>query len=153
MHTNQINYKIIAKPFLIHKKHFGQTDKVLLNALYTCLAEPEQKVVLDLGCGNGKIANEVVEKIASIQKVFALDIEKDLIEDAQENNAHSKIVYSVVNPGKVDTKILADNSVDIAYSVYVLMEPKEETTVLAIIQNAYDKLTPGGTYCALNSNI
>jgi hypothetical protein len=24
---------------------------------------------------------------------------------------------------------------------------------LAIIQNAYDKLTPGGTYCALNSNI
>ena len=148
----QNNYTFIKNAFLTHKKCFGETDNVFYERLFARLTDVKPKNALDMWCGNGDVA-KLLSKTTSIEKVLAVDISQTMISEAIQNNCHDKVDYQLINTAIISDEIAKDDSIDVAYSTYVLMEPEKEEEVLQILKNIFAKLKPDAKYISLNSNI
>jgi ubiquinone/menaquinone biosynthesis C-methylase UbiE len=79
------NYKSLRKTGITYN------DFVEQPAIKSAISSLNGKTVLDLGCGNGQFAKYCVDNGAT--KVTAVDISKNMIEQANIENKHKKIEY------------------------------------------------------------
>lgn len=60
--------------------------------------QPEEDVVMDIGCGPGSSTRELLlPSFPNVKKLIAVDVLPDMIEFAKKNNACDKIEYYVAN--------------------------------------------------------
>jgi len=77
----------------------SQTEKEI-DAI-TELVDIENRTVLELGCGSGRITFELADKV---QEIVAIDIDTKSIEVARKNNLHSNVTFLVENMEDFDLK-------------------------------------------------
>lgn len=105
------------------KKHFYNEYKAMkynkINAneliemptIKTMLPNLDNLKIIDLGCGNGTMSKFFIDNGA--KKVLALDVSKNMINEAKENNYHHSIIYDVLPMEKLNT---IKEKFDLAYS-------------------------------------
>lgn len=120
-------------------------------AVFTALGlgEPHVRVLLDYGCGPGKVASRAVKQFPQLT-VQAVDISARMLELARDRRSHDRITYHLLNGPALP--FLADNSVDAAMSCYVFITIGEIGTIQAIADEVYRVLRPGGRYVVLDTN-
>ncbi|MHA1905955.1 MAG: class I SAM-dependent methyltransferase [Candidatus Thorarchaeota archaeon] len=70
----------------------SQTEKDIRNI--TNLVDIENKSVLEVGCGTGRISFAIAEKV---QKLTSVDIDTRAIEEAQQRNSYENVTFLVEN--------------------------------------------------------
>lgn len=78
----------------MRETHINANDLIEIPIIKSMLPDLKGKRILDLGCGNGTMSKYFVENGASY--VLALDISKNMIEEAKEKNNDQKITYDVL---------------------------------------------------------
>lgn len=61
---------------------------------------PSNKIVLEIGCGNG-IGTRLIKKYFSPQKIYAIDLDLRMIDIAKMNNADDSIVFELGDATKL----------------------------------------------------
>lgn len=99
----------------------------------------ENKVVLDLGCSTGSIAQQF--KNYGARKIIGIDIDEKAILEAKELNKDTNIEFKLITSHNIP---LDDESVDIIVSIDVFehVENVEKT-----LQECYRILKPSGKLC------
>ena len=77
----------------------SQTERDI--EVITELVDIEDKSVLELGCGSGRITFELADKV---KEIVAIDIDAKSIEAARKNNLHSNVTFLVENMENFDLK-------------------------------------------------
>ena len=70
----------------------SQTEKDIRNI--TDLVDIENKSILELGCGTGRITFALAEKV---QELTAIDIDSNAIQNAQQRNVYENVTFLVEN--------------------------------------------------------
>ena len=83
---------------------------------------------LDLGCGIGRFTKKFAEK--NIKKITAIDISKDMIEEAKLINNHQNINYIVMDGEKFDFSNKYDVILSIYTGVFGLLPTKKRNITL-----------------------
>jgi ubiquinone/menaquinone biosynthesis C-methylase UbiE len=84
------------------------------------IGDASEKVVLDAGCGTGYLSKEILNN-AGAKRVIGVDISGEMIRIARENNLNeSNLSFEVDNISTLES--VAENSIDIIVSNYVLMD-------------------------------
>lgn len=78
----------------MRETHINANDLIEIPIIKSMLPDLKGKRILDLGCGNGTMSKYFVENGASY--VLALDISKNMIEEAKEKNDDPKITYDIL---------------------------------------------------------
>jgi len=76
-----------------------QTEEVIRNI--TRLIDIENKSILELGCGTGRITFALAERV---QEIVAIDIDTKAIEDARRRNLYDNVAFLVENMEDFDLK-------------------------------------------------
>ena len=93
-----------------------QSDPVMMSFI----GDASEKVVLDAGCGTGYLSREILNN-SGAKRVIGVDISGEMIRIARENNRNIwDLSFEVDNISTLES--VADNSVDIIVSNYVLMD-------------------------------
>jgi len=100
---SSVNYKELKKQFLDYFKLFPWSDKII------------QGVGIDFGCGSGRWAKFVAEKVGLL---ICIDASNKAIHVAKKNLLDKKNCYLI--QGRIDALPILDNSLDFAYSLGVL---------------------------------
>ncbi|MFX1578928.1 MAG: class I SAM-dependent methyltransferase, partial [Promethearchaeota archaeon] len=77
----------------------SQTEKDII--AITDLVDLENKSVLELGCGAGRITFELADKVLEI---VAIDIDEKAIAEARQNNSYGHVTFLVENMENFDLK-------------------------------------------------
>lgn len=112
------------------------------------LGAPDVRVVLDFGCGPGKVAERVVAGYG--KKVIAVDGSPAMLTIASSNRADPRIDYQLVQDAKLN--FLANDVIDAAMSCYVFINIASLDVIHAIVREVYRVLRPGGRYAILDTN-
>jgi SAM-dependent methyltransferase len=78
----------------MREKDLNANNLIEIPTIKTMLPNLKGKRILDLGCGNGGMSKYFIENGA--EYVLALDISKNMIEEAKQKNNHSNITYEVL---------------------------------------------------------
>lgn len=78
----------------MRETHINANELIEIPIIKSMLPDLKNKKILDLGCGNGTMSKYFIEQGASY--VLALDISKNMIEEAKEKNNDEKITYDVL---------------------------------------------------------
>jgi len=78
----------------MRESNLNANELIEIPIMKTLLPSLKGKKVLDLGCGNGAMSKYFIEQGAS--QVLALDISKNMIEEAKEKNNNPKITYEIL---------------------------------------------------------
>lgn len=108
----------------------------------------EQKVILDYGCGPGKVAERFAKQ--GCYKIIAIDESLESIRIAQSQRISSNIEYRVISND--DLSFIADASLDAAYICFVLLTIGSREQILKILSNIYAKLKPGASCIILDTH-
>jgi SAM-dependent methyltransferase len=77
----------------------SQTEKDII--VITDMVDLEDKSVLELGCGAGRITFELADKV---REIVAIDIDAKAIAEARQNNAYEHVTFIVENMENFDLK-------------------------------------------------
>ncbi len=77
----------------------SQTEKDII--AITDLVNLENKCVLELGCGDGRITFELADKV---REIVAIDIDATAIEEARQNNSYGHVTFVVENLESFDLR-------------------------------------------------
>jgi ubiquinone/menaquinone biosynthesis C-methylase UbiE len=95
------------------REQYNETDRVLFGALESIGVK--DKIVVDLGCGDGRHARMIKDLGAS--QVMGVDKNERMIEVAREKNDAPNVVFQVANGEDIPAE---SDSVDIVVSNYVI---------------------------------
>ncbi|MEX2032757.1 MAG: class I SAM-dependent methyltransferase, partial [Dehalococcoidia bacterium] len=96
--------------------------------------------VLDIGCGVGRMLRPMSEQF---EKVIGIDISPAMINFAREELADRPNVELHVGNGQ-DLSVIADNSIDLVYSVYAFQHFPRRSIVDNYLKETRRVLKPGG---------
>jgi ubiquinone/menaquinone biosynthesis C-methylase UbiE len=123
---SSVDYDELQKQFLDYFKLFSWNEKVC------------NGTGADFGCGTGRWARFVSEKVNSL---ICIDASDKAINVAKRNTSDKKNCHVV--HAKVDSLPISDNSLDFAYSLGVLHHIPDTA---AAIKNCTSKLKPGAPF-------
>lgn len=112
------------------------------------LGDPDVRVVLDFGCGPGKVAQRIVTSYGI--KVVAVDASPAMLTIARSARPDPRIDYRLVQDAKLP--FLPSDAIDAAMSCYVLINIASLDVIRTIAQEVYRVLRPGGRYAILDTN-
>jgi ubiquinone/menaquinone biosynthesis C-methylase UbiE len=112
------------------------------------LGRPDVGVVLDYGCGPGKVALRMVETYGI--RVIGVDISEHMLGIARRRRSDPRIRYELIDDARINN--LSDSSVDAAISCYVFINIAERRRLLEIATEVHRVLRPGGHYVLLDTN-
>lgn len=112
------------------------------------LGDPDVHVVLDFGCGPGKVAKRVVVRYK--KKVVAVDASPAMLAIATDCRDDPLIDYRLLRDAQMP--FLPDGSVDAAMACYVFINIGSLGVIRAIVREVYRVLRPGGRYAVLDTN-
>jgi trans-aconitate methyltransferase len=126
-------------------QHFalGPTRRLVLDHLSTTL--PDVRRVLDLGCGVGQLARELVDRFPEAQ-VIAFDSSPGMIEHAIRHNSHPRVRYLVATLEEIDT----DEPFDAVIATHAFPYLPDKQGALARIHRI---LRPGGRLLVVQGNV
>ena len=75
-----------------HHNMNSQTEEDIRNI--TRLVDIENKLILELGCGTGRISFAIAEKV---HELISIDIDTKAIEEASQKNTHENVTFLVEN--------------------------------------------------------
>jgi ubiquinone/menaquinone biosynthesis C-methylase UbiE len=78
-------------------------DKIEIRRLRKLSSLPKGKIVLEIGCGNGTGAR-LIKKYFSPKEIFAVDLDRKMIELATRNNVDPSIHFEVGDASKLKHK-------------------------------------------------
>lgn len=122
-------------------KKFEKETNFLVDVIANNVSLNEDSVVLDFGCGMGRIARELINKFQC--KVIGLDISASML-------TFAKLYTANIRKFQGTHSYTTPDSVDVALSILALQhaeDPKKE------IDNIISVLKPGGTFILLNESI
>ncbi len=151
--TIQNNYEIISDPFIIHKEKFWETDTILFKQLCNMISKENHAFILDMWCWDWGMTKKVYNEISTIKNIIGVDISEKMINKANKNTIKWIQYKTIPNSSEIKDNIVKNNTIDLAFSTYVLMEPDNEADVELILKNVYNKLKDNSVYFSLNSNI
>jgi len=97
------------------------------------------KIVLDLGCGNGKYSIILAKRGAN---VIAIDKSKHQIEIAKKRNSHHKIKYSVVDGANLSE--IKNESIDVIFMNFIIPDIEGKRKLIKIFSETMRVLKPNG---------
>lgn len=112
------------------------------------LGDPDVRVVLDFGCGPGKVAKRVVDRYE--RQVVAVDSSPAMLTIATGYRADPHIDYRLVPDAKMP--FLSSATIDAAMSCYVFINIGSLEVIRTIVREVYRVLRPGGRYAVLDTN-
>ncbi|MFJ8011441.1 class I SAM-dependent methyltransferase [Streptomyces sp. NPDC096339] len=112
------------------------------------LPEPEVRVLLDLGCGPGKVARRAAED--HDLRVHAVDLSPAMLAIAAARYGHPRV--SRHQAGGSDLSFLDDASVDAAMCNFVFVCVPHRDQARAIAAEVHRVLRPGGRFAILNAH-
>lgn len=112
------------------------------------LGDPGARVVLDFGCGPGKVAARIVARYGA--QVVAVDASPAMLTIAQGVRSDPRIDYRLVRDARLP--FLADGAIDAAMSCYVFINVASLDVIYAIAREVCRVLRPGGRYAILDTN-
>lgn len=83
----------------MRETHLNANELIEIPTIKSMLPDIKGKRILDLGCGNGTMSKYFADNGATY--VLALDISKNMIEEAKEKNSHTNITYEVLGMEKI----------------------------------------------------
>ncbi|MEY4669313.1 MAG: hypothetical protein RL518_2012 [Pseudomonadota bacterium] len=116
----------------------------LVDKISIALAPNATSVILDFGCGIGRLAKGLIERHSC--QVIGVDISSSMRRMAQEY-VQSEL-FRVMTPQGFDQESTAAPCVDQAYAVWVLQHAAHPYEEIKRIQRA---LKPGGTFYVVNA--
>lgn len=112
------------------------------------LGSANDGIVLDYGCGPGKVALRMAETYGV--SVIGVDISAHMLGIARRRRSHPRIRYELIHDARINT--LQDSSVDAAISCYVFINIADRRRLLEIATEVHRVLRPGGRYVLLDTN-
>lgn len=122
----------------VGKKGEAYRTHVLNPIMFKVLGKLENKIVLELGCGNGYLANTFIHKKA--KKVYLLDKSPHNIQFAQEQTKDERVKFVCADVMK---SWPVKESVDVIYSSMLFVEVAD---IKKPFTQAYKKLKKGGSF-------
>jgi SAM-dependent methyltransferase len=119
-----------------------QTQTVIDKFFEANNIDPTAFVVLEIGCGAGRISRALASRF---KLVFAYDISDEYIRIAKEKNNHLKNVIFTVNNG-VSFPEVGDGSIDFVFSGWTMQHMPTKDVVVKNIGEIARVLKNGGLY-------
>lgn len=119
----------------------------LLNYIINLLNIPAESNGLDAGCGIGSVTKFLAETVGENGHIFGLDLSKDFIHYAKNNNQTNNIQFI---EGNINSLQFDDNSFDWVWSADTVWPGSKELGCpsedpLKIIKKYYRVIKPGGS--------
>lgn len=121
-----------------------QTEKDIISI--TSLVDLENKSLLELGCGTGRITFELAGKV---QEIVAIDIDAKAIEDACQSNSNSNVTFLVEDMENFDLRRRFDLILSVGVGYMYLKDLK------SVIKNISNHLSTEGIailICSIPNN-
>ncbi|KAG8189028.1 hypothetical protein JTE90_025469 [Oedothorax gibbosus] len=93
------------------------------------------KVVMDVGCGDGKSSFGIVARFPGVRHVVGVDYDRAKIEEAKLAHPHTHIEYRYADIEKRHTIVRWENQIDKVISVYCLHQSRDQKTAFQHIYN------------------
>ena len=106
------------------------------------------RVVLDYGCGPGKVARRAAHRFGV--RVHALDSSIRMLELATRMRPHPLVEYSLVEDDRAP--FLPDGAVDGAMACYVFINTAQEARIQRVAEEVFRIVKPGGRFVVLDTN-
>ncbi|QPV78178.1 class I SAM-dependent methyltransferase [Bacillus velezensis] len=108
----------------------------------------EIKKVLDFGCGPGKVAYRLADRIGC--NVIAVDESRKMLDIAKAKRQHPHVDYHLIEHDNLS--FLPDHSVDAAMACYVFINTDSDQRIKGIIDEIFRVLKPGASFVILDTN-
>nr|MDH3097789.1 methyltransferase domain-containing protein [Bacillus velezensis] len=108
----------------------------------------EIKKVLDFGCGPGKVAYRLADRIG--RNVIAVDESRKMLDIAKAKRQHPHVDYHLIEHDNLS--FLPDHSVDLAMACYVFINTDSDQRIKGIINEIFRVLKPGASFVILDTN-
>nr|MDH3092274.1 methyltransferase domain-containing protein [Bacillus velezensis] len=108
----------------------------------------EIKKVLDFGCGPGKVAYRLADRIG--RNVIAVDESRKMLDIAKAKRQHPHVDYHLIEHDNLS--FLPDHSVDAAMACYVFINTDSDQRIKGIINEIFRVLKPGASFVILDTN-
>lgn len=112
------------------------------------LGGDETRVVLDYGCGPGKVALRMAERFGA--RVRAVDMSPRMLELARAIRPHPLIDYRLVENDSLP--FLPDEAVDGATACYVFINTPSEERIQRVASEVFRVVRRGGRFVVLDTN-
>jgi ubiquinone/menaquinone biosynthesis C-methylase UbiE len=122
----------------------GEQDyqRFVLPVLNRCKIAPVGKVMVELGCGAGRMTPNFARHY---EHVLALDLSIEMLERARRVHSEQKNI-SWLRTNGADLTCLANDSADFVFSYLVLQHLPNEDLVFAYVREILRILKPGGAF-------
>jgi len=112
------------------------------------LARRDCHVVLDYGCGAGKVSAQIAREYDV--SVIAADVSPGMLALAGQKRAHPRITYQLIaEDQRLDIR---EASVDAALTCFVFVVIPEAERIRRIVHEVHRLLRPGATYAIVDHN-
>ncbi|WP_307893172.1 class I SAM-dependent methyltransferase [Bacillus swezeyi] len=106
------------------------------------------KKVLDFGCGPGKVAYRLADRIDC--NVIAVDESSKMLDIAKTKRKHPHVDYHLIEHDNLF--FLPDHSVDAAMACYVFINTDSDQRIKRIMDEIFRVLKPGASFVILDTN-
>ena len=122
----------------------GEEDyqRFVLPALERCKIVPSGKVMVELGCGAGRMTSNFA---LHYTRVVALDLSVEMLERARQVHSMQRNILWLRGSG-ADLACLRSDSADFVFSYLVLQHLPSEDLVFAYVREILRVLQPGGAF-------
>ncbi len=128
--TDEKSFKASAK---------ANTSEIILNDI---VLDPRQSVVLEIGCGIGRLMREMSRHC---KFVHGVDVSPKMIQMSKRYLRGLSNVETILNQGD-DLDGISDDSIDFCYSFIVFQHIPSKEVVTNYIEATFRKLRPGGAF-------
>ncbi len=122
----------------------GEQDyqRLVLPMLKRCEIAPCGKVMVELGCGAGRMTPNFARHY---EQVLALDLSMEMLQRARRVHSEQRNILWLRTSG-ADLACLANDSADFVFSYLVLQHLPNEDLVFAYVREILRTLRPGGAF-------
>lgn len=112
------------------------------------LGDGSTEVVLDYGCGPGKVSRRVADRFGV--RVHAVDMSPRMLDLARTTRPHPLVDYRLVEDDRAP--FLRDGAVDGAMACYVFINTPSEERIQRVADEVFRVVRPGGRFVVLDTN-